>query len=313
MGTSIRLSASSGHTPRRVAFGPVVSMQDVKYSIGRFAKMTSISAAALRIYDREGLLKPATVDAETGYRHYTAGQLDRAQLIHVLRKLDVPLREIRELLECDNPEHARAVLKGHEARLHRRLQSVGAMLDRLENALGPDHALPPGPIALATDGPRLVVSRRAYVRVSEGDVRDYNHALFETTRGLARQLASSGIQSLGREIVLHHNQARWYEGLDIEICLPVPWCASLHVDDAWVLPAATVATTRHLGPWSEVWSSYASLLAWMDREHYEPAGAFRATYVVDERDTTDSSRYVADIRVPVESTQGPGHYATRRR
>jgi len=40
------------------------------YSIGTFSKLTRTTVAALRFYDREGIFKPAYIDARTGYRYY---------------------------------------------------------------------------------------------------------------------------------------------------------------------------------------------------------------------------------------------------
>ena len=47
-------------------------------SIGEFARLSRLSAKALRLYDELGLLPPARVDPDSGYRWYAAGQLDNA-------------------------------------------------------------------------------------------------------------------------------------------------------------------------------------------------------------------------------------------
>jgi PPM family protein phosphatase len=49
----------------------------------------------LRPYDELGLLPPAAVDSESGYRFYDPGQLERARLIAWLRRLGMPLARIR--------------------------------------------------------------------------------------------------------------------------------------------------------------------------------------------------------------------------
>ena len=38
--------------------------------IGRFARLTGLTVKALRHYDEIGLLRPAGVDPESGYRSY---------------------------------------------------------------------------------------------------------------------------------------------------------------------------------------------------------------------------------------------------
>ncbi|MEU2620356.1 MerR family transcriptional regulator [Streptomyces sp. NPDC007157] len=69
-------------------------------TIGAFAARSRLSAKALRLYDRLGLLAPAHVDETTGYRYYRAGQTERARLVALLRRLDMPLARIAEVIEA---------------------------------------------------------------------------------------------------------------------------------------------------------------------------------------------------------------------
>ena len=64
-------------------------------TIGAFAKACRLSPKALRLYDELELLRPARVDPDTGYRYYTAGQLEQARLVAWLRRLGMPLARIR--------------------------------------------------------------------------------------------------------------------------------------------------------------------------------------------------------------------------
>lgn len=77
-------------------------------TIGVFAQATRLSHKALRLYDDLGLLPPEQVDAQTGYRWYSPAQLDTARLIALLRQLDMPLTDIRRVL--DAPSAARPTM-----------------------------------------------------------------------------------------------------------------------------------------------------------------------------------------------------------
>jgi DNA-binding transcriptional MerR regulator len=55
----------------------------------------------LRLYDGLGLLPPARVDEDSGYRFYEPGQLGQARMIAALRQLHVPLAEIKAILPLD--------------------------------------------------------------------------------------------------------------------------------------------------------------------------------------------------------------------
>ena len=52
----------------------------------------------IRFYEEEGLISPSR-EPGTGYRSYSQADVERLRRIKLLRKLDVPLAEIREMLE----------------------------------------------------------------------------------------------------------------------------------------------------------------------------------------------------------------------
>ncbi len=78
-------------------------------SIGEFARDSRLSAKALRLYDELGLLPPARVDEDSGYRFYEPGQLKPARLIAALRQLQVPLAEIKAILPLEPAQAAERV------------------------------------------------------------------------------------------------------------------------------------------------------------------------------------------------------------
>ncbi|GAA1603282.1 MerR family transcriptional regulator [Actinoplanes couchii] len=78
-------------------------------TIGAFARMARLSPKALRLYDELGLLPPAAVDGESGYRFYHPEQLEKARLIVWLRRLGMPLADIRQVGELPGEEAAVAI------------------------------------------------------------------------------------------------------------------------------------------------------------------------------------------------------------
>ena len=95
-------------------------------STGEFARASGLSRKALRLYDDLGLLTPARVDPDTGYRFYDPGQLEQARLVAWLRRLGMPLAMIR-LVSTLPPAAAALELAGYweqaeaEAAARRRL------------------------------------------------------------------------------------------------------------------------------------------------------------------------------------------------
>ena len=66
---------------------------DELMTIGRFARLTGLTAGTLRHYDEVALLRPASVDAASGYRRYRRGQASRAKRIAMLRDAERFLEE----------------------------------------------------------------------------------------------------------------------------------------------------------------------------------------------------------------------------
>lgn len=79
--------------------------------IGEFARRSRLSVKALRLYDELSVLLPARVDQDSGYRYYDLAQLQTARLIAMLRQLDVPLADVKELLACDPADAAKRIAK----------------------------------------------------------------------------------------------------------------------------------------------------------------------------------------------------------
>lgn len=78
-------------------------------TIGAFAHRTRLSRKALRLYDDIGLLPPAFVDGDTGYRYYRDDQVEPAKLVALLRRLDMPLDRIAAVLALDRARAAREI------------------------------------------------------------------------------------------------------------------------------------------------------------------------------------------------------------
>ncbi|PWK69895.1 MerR family transcriptional regulator [Aminobacter sp. AP02] len=74
-------------------------MNDSYLLAGRFGAATRLSPKALRLYAEQGLLVPAYIDPQTGYRYYAPQQAARAQLIAKLRRLGLPVARVAQLIE----------------------------------------------------------------------------------------------------------------------------------------------------------------------------------------------------------------------
>jgi len=96
--------------------------------IGELAQKAGCDVQTVRFYEREGLLE-APEREPSGYRRYADRHLERLQFIRHCRSLDIPLPEIRQLLEfAAAPEqtcaHVDALLDQHIVHVRHRLKAL---------------------------------------------------------------------------------------------------------------------------------------------------------------------------------------------
>ena len=105
-----------------------------RLSIGEFSVRSRLSPKALRLYQELGLLDPAAVDPDTGYRSYELAQLERAHLIALLRRIALPLAEIKTILALEPAAAAHRIAtywEGVEAEHDARRDLAGYIVDLL--------------------------------------------------------------------------------------------------------------------------------------------------------------------------------------
>lgn len=69
-------------------------MRDGLLSIGEVSRLKGVGVKALRHYERIGLLRPCSVDPDTGYRRYSHAQLSDVDAIALCVKVGIPLKEL---------------------------------------------------------------------------------------------------------------------------------------------------------------------------------------------------------------------------
>jgi Cd(II)/Pb(II)-responsive transcriptional regulator len=105
--------------------------------IGELASRADCDVETVRFYEREGLLESPARDA-SGYRRYEDRHLTQLSFVRHLRSLDIPLAEVRQLLDyAARPEQSCAqvneLLEGHITLVKQRLRSLRALEKQLVN------------------------------------------------------------------------------------------------------------------------------------------------------------------------------------
>lgn len=97
--------------------------------IGQAGKLSGVSAANIRFYEKEGLLQAGARTANS-YRGYTDGEVHQLRFIRLCRAMDMSLDEVRTLLNLDLAKKADCVAAN--AALESHIEHVGERLAELQ-------------------------------------------------------------------------------------------------------------------------------------------------------------------------------------
>jgi DNA-binding transcriptional MerR regulator len=264
-------------------------------SIGEFSRLSRLSAKALRLYDELGLLVPAHVDPETGYRWYAVTQLDHARLVASLRRAEVPLARIRDILAMD-PASAAEAIKAHwadaEAEHAARRVLVSHLVDHLQGKKSTMYE-----VTVRDIPERSLLSRIS--RVHQDELESLTRELF------IHRLRRGGVPRIegiaGAPFTIYHGEVSGDSDGPVEWCWPVPEDRAAEI--AAGFPDLTLRTeAAHQeafvrqetpGRWaagSQVEVAVGSLFAWAAEQKRHPSGGVRG------------------VLVPAAGTQGTGPY-----
>lgn len=231
-----------------------------KFNIGDFSRASGIPAKTLRFYHEKGILIPAAIDSETGYRLYDERCLERARIIVALRKLDFSLDEIAAILavgeeDGDVLDHLAMRKKAIAAEIsrHRNMIAViDAIISAEQESRKAMDALPYEAGEKATE--RMLV---AGIRM-KGRYGDCGPAFGTLGRKVGRFIS-------GKPMCLYYDGEYREDDADFEPCFPVSAKARADGVEIHEVPAGSCLHLLHAGPYEELGRSYAKVLAFAQR------------------------------------------------
>jgi DNA-binding transcriptional MerR regulator len=269
--------------------------------IGDFSRATHMTVKTLRHYHEIGLLEPAHVDPQTGYRRYSAEQIPTAQVVRRFRDLGMPLEEIRTILTAPDVatrnRHISAHLRRLEEELGRTRRAVAALHDLLTPPTSGDApaielrsvgAVPAAAITATVDGQDI----ETWFQGALGE-------LFATVAGQGlRETGPAGGVYADELFTRHRGLATVFVPCDGPV-RPLGRVEPLHV------PPAELAVIEHCGPPSEIDRAYGALATYVSRHALAVDGPLREYYLIGRRQTPDSALWRTEVCWPVFRTGGP--------
>lgn len=243
-------------------------------SIGRFADATGLTVKALRHYDEIGLLTPAHVDPENGYRYYQPAQVEEAVTIRRLRALELPLDEIRSLLHAD-ADAFRTGLAAHG--YHVAAETHDRQMLLIELAAIVDGGGAPVELELAEE-PELRLAGRIR-HLHQDDVGEW---IQQAVRHVEAHLRDSGVEAVGAPTAVFRSGDREHWHL-VEAGVPVG--SAFRGDDevaVQVYEASRAVCHDYLGPLDELHPAAQRFIATVLSQGHRIAQPIRIVFLGDD-------------------------------
>jgi DNA-binding transcriptional MerR regulator/predicted transcriptional regulator YdeE len=263
--------------------------------IGDFSALAHVSITTLRYYDQAGLLTPARIDDQTGYRYYAAHQLTRLHRILALRDFGLSLEQIADMLRAGvTAEEMRGMLKLQQAEQERRVREEGDRLSRLNSRI----RLIEKENDMSYD---VVIKNLSRLKIaSVREVVPTYPAIGALYPKVAERMGPKMAQA-GISVAIWHDKEHKDSDHDAEAGFllrgDVGRVEGVDIHD---LPETTAACTVHSGAYQRLSEAYDALLKWVSENGYEVAGPIREMYVhMTKPVRQDDESYVTEIQVPV--------------
>jgi DNA-binding transcriptional MerR regulator len=273
-------------------------------TIGEFAGRARLSPKALRLYDRLGLLSPARVDDDSGYRLYTEDQVEVAQLVGLLRRLDMPLALIASLLEMDAAAACLALAaywRQVEQGVSDRRELVAYLQARLAGNRPTGDKETMYAIELRSLPERKLLTVNRHVHLDDCD-EFFNYA-FPRLRSVA-----PGIEGIaGVPFVIYYGEVSDDSDGPVELCRPVALetgeealegkaDVQLRVEPAH--DEAYIRLAKKDISWPALLPACDALARWVTEHDRQQAGALRQLLIADHRTATPETP-ASDLTIPL--------------
>jgi DNA-binding transcriptional MerR regulator len=273
-------------------------MSTATLSIGDFSRGTFMSVKMLRHYHQIGLLRPAAVDPDTGYRSYTADQIPTAQIIRRFRELQMPLERIREVLAAGDPAARNALIAAHLDALQTTLTQTQSAVASLQTLLEG------GPADQAFQVTYKKVEATPAASISETvALEDLGLWLPGALGELRASLAAQHIRTAGPAGGIWDDDLFANERGQGTVFIPCHGepqpVGRMNVT---LIPAAELATVTHHGGVEGLDLAYGALAAHVADRELGVNGPIREYYTVSNIDTPESTAWRTEIGLPIFTT-----------
>jgi DNA-binding transcriptional MerR regulator/effector-binding domain-containing protein len=268
------------------------------FSIGELSQLTQLPVKTLRYYHEEGLLIPAFVDPDSGYRYYNQSHVETARIIVYLRSLEFPLSEIKELLRSDADDDLLDILQRQQSAVKQRIKQLRKAAKSLEQFINEEREA--RTMAQTADNiqekvlePLLVAGIR-----TKGRYSDCGRLFARLGRGFGRHIC-------GRPMLLHYDSEYHEDDADFEACMPVRKANAVDGVSVRELPGGRCVSLVHRGPYEQLGRSYAKVFEYVSDRKYKALTPSREVYLkcAGMIFKGNPKNYLTEIQILVEANE----------
>lgn len=264
---------------------------DHLYRIGLFAQMNRITVKALRFYEEQGLLLPAKIDEESGYRYYTMSQMETLHRILALKEAGFTIEDMKHL--NDSGDERGFLLRKKNAILEK-IAQLTLQLSRIDGYLMPKgHPL---------SAPVMVKTIPAVVCATMERRIDSYDALFDIMPELGGYMEDAGcVCALPEYCFTQYLEPGFQEAqILVEVCEAVTEKKA----DRGCLRFRTIPETRaaciyHKGSYRDFPKTYEVILRYIEENGYEICGNIRESYIDGVWNKDSEDEWLSEIQIPV--------------
>jgi effector-binding domain-containing protein len=245
----------------------------VRFSIGEFSRMTSLSIKSLRLYHDKDILVPAEVDAFTGYRYYNASNYETAKTVHILRQFDFTLSEIKSIFdEIDDESGLLEQLVRKKGEIREKINRYEAVCRSMETMIQfeKERAMK-AQVEFTIEEKRIKTLLIAGQRM-KGKYQDIGQGFGKLAKSVGRQIH-------GKAMTLYYDCEFKEDGADFEVAFPVRKGRDVPGISIRELPGGKAVTLIHKGSYDTLGDSYKKLFSYIHEKGYKTTLPSREVYV----------------------------------
>jgi DNA-binding transcriptional MerR regulator len=252
-------------------------MPAVLLKIGAFAERAAVTVKTVRYYDKAGVLRPAHVDAKSGYRYYHIDQLANLAHLRLLRELGATVADLSAWVAANGDVAAQRVLLGC---LRERLrQSLSRDRDRLryleqwmrEVTLGRNLSPVLRPkVRNLPEMPAFTLRDR---------VNNAGSAIYRMFESAEQVAARESARAPHRPFLILYDGYGRKQKADVEVCIPIHASAMTAVGGRIVESVPRAICLSFGGSYDHGPSVLASLHTWARLKCARVVGPLRESYI----------------------------------